>query len=641
MQFTNNQKTTDIDNPSPRNVDLVPQKKAPSANGQVKPVESLTGPLNSVGQHGSNGHEGEEDMDARKKKAEMYNKLGLLLFKSQRWKEAVEAYQNGMKNYSDFPFSYEKLAESLLKLERWEEAAIAWGKAIEINPNCSWHYHKLGEALLQLQRWDEAVAAYEQGIQFNPDFPWSYDKLGQALMALLKWQEAVDVFCSFIQIQADFAPAYHKLGKSWKELKKLGKDEGVFAKVIQTLPKSPQVYQFLGNSLREKGLLEEAIACYKEAIKLVKDDAGLLVLLGEALLQSGDTDEAIACYLKAMQLQPDFTQPYHKLRSIHKFGQIQLDASQLEKLAISYQKALKKQPELIEIEVNLADILTQQSQIEAAINCYQNIIYKKTRKSHPDFVKNHWNFKKLGRPNFIIIGTVKGGTTSLYNYISEHPQVLPATEKEVRFFNKQFEEGKDWYFAHFPPIPKGQNFLTGEASPTYIYEDKVAARIAAMVPDVKLIAVLRNPVDRAVSHYYMLKKLGQENRSLENAIEGEMEVLSKVTNESLEEVSFRDKMGYLRCGLYVYFLQQWAQEFSQNQLLILKSEDLYEKPEETMKQTFDFLKLPNYENGDYKNYFPGDYPAVNQEMLERLSKFFQPHNQKLEVFLGKQLNWEY
>ncbi|NEP44043.1 MAG: tetratricopeptide repeat protein, partial [Okeania sp. SIO2H7] len=459
------------------------------------------------------------------------------------------------------------------------------------------------------------------------------------LMSLFKWQEAVDAFCAFIKIKTDFSPAYHKLGKSWKELKNLGEDGEVFIRVIKGLPKLPQPYQFMGNSLKEKGLLEEAIACYKQAVELAKEDAGLLVLLGEALLQSGDVEEAIACYLKAMELQPDFTKPYHKLRSIHKFGKAKLERNQLEKLAKCYRNALQIQPDLIEIEVNLADILTQQGKIKEAINCYQNIAYKKTRQSRPEFVEKHWNFHGLGRPNFIIIGTVKGGTTSLYNYICQHPQVLPATEKEVRFFNKQFERGKDWYFAHFPSIPEGEQFLTGEASPTYIYEDEVAARMAASIPDIKLIAMLRNPADRAISHYYMLKKLGQENRSLERAIAGEMEVLSKVTNRSLEELSFRDKMGYLKCSLYVYFLQEWAKLFPKNQLLILKSEDLYRQPEQTMKQVFDFLGLSNYENGDYQNYFPGDYPQVNEDIQQELSRFFQPHNRKLEVFLKRKLNW--
>jgi len=616
MQFTNNQKTADTGNVAPKG-----------------PVEPMAGPTNSVAQNVANGQ-------GDKKEAEVYAKLGTLLLKNEKWEEAVEAYQNGIKNHPDFPFSYEKLAEALLKLERWEEAAEACGKAIEINPNCSWHYHKLGEALLQLERWEEAREAYQKAIKLNPDFPWSYDKLGMALMSLFKWQEAVEVFCGFIKIKADFVPAYHKLGKSWKELKKLGEDGGVLAEVIKALPKLPEAYKFMGKSLREKDLLEEAIACYKEARELAKEDAGLLVLLGESLLQSGDMEEAIACYLKAMQLQPDFTQPYHKLRSIHKFGKAKLERSQLEKLAKCYRNALQIKPDLIEIEVNLADILTQQGKIEEAINCYENIIYKKTRLSRPDFAEKYWEFNKLGRPNFIIIGTVKGGTTSLYNYICQHPEVLPASEKEVRFFNQQFEVKKDWYFAHFPPIPQGAKFLTGEASPTYIYEDEVAARIRETVPDVKLIAVLRNPADRAVSHYYMLKKLGQENRTLEKAIDGEMEVLSKVTKRSLEELSFRDKMGYLRCGLYVYFLQEWARLFPRNQLLILKSEDLYQQPEQTMKQVFDFLGLSNYENGDYKNYFAGDYPQVNEEMRHKLSGFFEPHNRKLEAFLGRKLNWE-
>lgn len=620
MQFTNNRKTTDTANQSPINVDLVPK-------GPVKPMAGPVGQGDRIG--------------AEKKKAEIYDKLGALLLKNQKWDEAVEAYENGKKSYPNFPFSYEKLAEALLKQERWEEAAIACGKAIEINPNCSWHYHKLGEALLGLERWDEAVDAYREAIELNPDFPWSYDKLGQALMALSRWREAVAAFCGFIKIKADFTPAYHKLGKSWKELKKLGEDGGVFAEVINALPELPQAYQFMGNSLKEKGLSEEAIAFYKQAVELVKDDAKLLVLLGEALLQSRETEEAIACYVKAMQVQPDFTKPYHKLRSIHKFGKVELPQSQLEELAKCYRNALKLQPDLIEIEVNLADILTKQGKIEEAINCYQNIACQKTRLSRPEFSDRYWNFNQLGRPDFIIIGTVKGGTTSLYNYIGRHPKVLPATEKEVRFFNTQFEKGEDWYFAHFPPIPQGEKYLTGEASPTYIYEDGVAQRMGATVPDVKLIAVLRNPIDRAVSHYYMLKKLGQENRSLEKAIAGEMEVLSKVTKQSLEEVSFPDKMGYLRCGLYVYFLQQWRKKFPEDRLLILKSEDLYDKPEETMKQVFDFLGLPDYENGDYPNYFPGDYPPINEDIRQELSRFFLPHNRKLESFLGRQLNWEY
>lgn len=634
MQFTNNRNTEgETPDKSLPKADLIPGANEPANSAQNLARVQI--------QADSDACPRNSPIESDDKKAELYNKLGEVLWESQKWLEAVNAYEDGMKLYPEFPFSYDKLAESLLELQRWDEAVNSYRKAIEVKPNFTWSYFKLGEALMKLERWDEAVRVYQKAIALNPDFPWSYFQLGEALIQLSRWEKAVAVYCRFINLKPDFIAAYHHLSRVWKEFKQ-GQIEAVnLERVIKFFPNSHQCYKLFGNAFKKIGLVEEAIACYQKGIEIDKDDHELQTSLGEAFLQKGEFEGAISCFIKAIQLQPDYLKAYHKLRGIHKFGQAKVQQSQLEDLVKIYRKAIEIKPDFLEHYVNLGDVLTQQNRIDEAVSCYQAVVCKKTQASHPDFVERHWDFQKSGRPNFIIIGTVKGGTTSLYNYICQHPHVLPATEKEVLFFQEQFKKGKDWYFAHFPQIPPGEKFLTGEATPTYMYGAKVGKRIFKTIPNVKLIVILRNPVNRAVSHYKMLEKFGQNQTSLEEALTGEMKVLNRVIKQDIEEVNFRNKKSSLRCGLYVYFLQKWMNIFPREQLLILKSEDLYDNPGDTMREVFNFLGLSNYQNSEYKNYLEGNYSDINEDMRSRLSEFFQPHNRKLEAFLGRRFNWEY
>ena len=116
-------------------------------------------------------------------------------------------------------------------------------------------------------------------------------------------------------------------------------------------------------------------------------------------------------------------------------------------------------------------------------------------------------------PDFIIIGCQRGGTTSLYNYITSHPDVEPASQKELHFFDYNFDKGLDWYKDQFP-----DNKITGETSPYYIIHPHAPRRIAQAKPDVKILILLRNPGDRAYSHYNLEVKIGHEKLSFEDAI---------------------------------------------------------------------------------------------------------------------------
>ena len=124
--------------------------------------------------------------------------------------------------------------------------------------------------------------------------------------------------------------------------------------------------------------------------------------LGDALLEKRNLDEAIACYIKAIQLQPDLFSVYNKLRAIYRYRSVELNQNQLDQLINCYQEAIKIKPEFTEHYLNLANILTQQGNIQEAGSYYQKVLSIKLRKTHPEFVKKYGDLMGSGQPNFII-----------------------------------------------------------------------------------------------------------------------------------------------------------------------------------------------------------------------------------------------
>ncbi len=559
-----------------------------------------------------------------------YHELGEELLQQQRWSEAVAVYRQAIENNPNFSWSYHKLGQALAQLQQWEEAVEAYQKAIEINPSFPWSYHKLGEALTELRRWEEAVAAYQNAINFNPHFPRSYEQLGEAFSQLYRWEEAVKAYQNAININPNYYSSYKGLWDAFMMLKNWDETAREYRKYLKINPKSYWSYYQLGYVLKQIGLIDEAIANYQKAIELKADLPWFHTDLANALLEKGESEEAIACYIKAIELQPDFSPAYDRLRAIHSLKLVKLKKNQLNNLANCYGKAIKNKPDFAEHYVNLGNIFSEKDNIEKATDCYQKAIRNKTSLSHPELGDR--SSEQLRQPNFLIIGTIKSGTSSLYNYICSHPQVLPAIEKEVHFFDTHFDKGIDWYLAHFPAIPTDKNFLTGEATPNYLYFEEAAEKLFNYFPKTKLIVMLRNPIDRAISHYYMAKILGQEKRNLEEIIAKETAILERIESKLLEP-------GYFSFSLYVYFLKRWMKFFPREQILILKSEDMYEKPEATMKQVFEFLELPDYQINQYRKYGADSYSPINKNTRQTLSKLFQPHNQRLEKYLDRKFNW--
>lgn len=256
-------------------------------------------------------------------------------------------------------------------------------------------------------------------------------------------------------------------------------------------------------------------------------------------------------------------------------------------------------------------------------------------------------------PDFAIIGGQRCGTTSLYRYLMEHPCCIHAFEKEVHYFDNNYGKGVDWYLANFPTraymnLLRGclrRPVLTGEASPLYMFHPLAPQRMAEDTPKVKIIALLRNPTDRAFSHYQHEVRLGHENLDFEQALEAESDRLKGERDHMLEDPSYYSfnyaHFSYKSRGIYIEQIADWMQYFSGEQLLVLSSEDLYTEPARVMMEVQEFLHLPPKTLRKYKAYNKGSYSEdMEPKLRTHLQEVFAPHNQRLYRFLERDFGWD-
>jgi hypothetical protein len=251
-------------------------------------------------------------------------------------------------------------------------------------------------------------------------------------------------------------------------------------------------------------------------------------------------------------------------------------------------------------------------------------------------------------PNFLIIGAMKGGTTSLYHNMVQHPKIIPALWKEIYFFDSRYYKGLNWYRSHFSlkarPRPDRPSRITGEATPSYLYHPHAARRAHACVPEARLVVLLRNPIERAYSHYHHEVRRGGETRSFEEAIEQEEALLSGELDKIKEDEHYYSKnymrRSYMTRGIYIDQLKTWMNYFDRERFLILRSEDFFEDPPSALKHVYSFLDLPDWQPDDLKKYGAFQYSKIAKSTREYLVGYFEPHNQRLYEFLGTDLAWK-
>jgi sulfotransferase family protein len=251
-------------------------------------------------------------------------------------------------------------------------------------------------------------------------------------------------------------------------------------------------------------------------------------------------------------------------------------------------------------------------------------------------------------PDFLIIGAQKCGTSFLYRFLVEHPHVKSAFVKEVHYFDLNFGKGNNWYRSNFPlQMRNTRTYITGEASPYYLFHPHAARRASMVVPDAKLLILLRNPVDRAYSHYqHQVKRVTGEARetlTFEEAIEAEertlpAEVDRMLQDEHYESSSHRTR-SYLSRGIYMDQLMEWSRFFPRRQMLVLKSEDLFDDTTNSLEHVLDFLAVPHWAPKTYSIPNKREYTGLDPLVRQRLDGYYKPHNQRLYEYLGVDLGW--
>jgi hypothetical protein len=256
-------------------------------------------------------------------------------------------------------------------------------------------------------------------------------------------------------------------------------------------------------------------------------------------------------------------------------------------------------------------------------------------------------------PDFVIIGAAKAGTTSLFGWLSEHPFIEPACQKEVHYFDYNYFRGEDWYRKHFPLRAErerfasacGRPFLTGEASPSYLSHYWVPERLARLVPNAKLLVTLRNPVDRAYSQFQMSRRENEEPLdSFSEAVAAEEWRLTPERARMLADEGYNSWpigcWSYLMRGRYAEQLERWMEFFGRDQFHFVTLEQLGSAPQQALDGVHDFLGIPGHEYAALPHLHVAQYDSIGAQARAELADYFRPHNERLYELVGTDFGWE-
>jgi hypothetical protein len=244
-------------------------------------------------------------------------------------------------------------------------------------------------------------------------------------------------------------------------------------------------------------------------------------------------------------------------------------------------------------------------------------------------------------PDFLILGAQKAGTTALYAYLRWHPAITGPSWKEVSFFDRHYGRGVAWYRGHFPLRPDGRR--VGEASPGYLFHPLAPDRVRETVPEARLIVLLRDPVDRALSQYHHEVGLGRERLSFEDALAAEDERTRGEESRMIREPSYFSHAWwdytYVARGRYAEQLERWFEVFPREQLLVVATEELAADPQGAYGRVLEFLGAPSHDLGDYPRVYEQSYAEMPPDTRRRLGETFAEPNRRLYELLGRDFGW--
>jgi hypothetical protein len=259
--------------------------------------------------------------------------------------------------------------------------------------------------------------------------------------------------------------------------------------------------------------------------------------------------------------------------------------------------------------------------------------------------------KGLSDPDFLIIGGQRCGTTFLSQCLSNHTNVIPPLWNEIHYFTLKFRKSLNWYKAHFPTRDQrhriedeqGTRVITGEKTAYYAFHPLAAQRVYDTYPNIRLILLLRDPVERAISHYFHARNWGYEKLPIQEAMERDIGFLDKEENKIINIPSYysfcHHHQSYISRGDYCRQIAQWEQLFPQEQLLILKSDEVFANCQRAVHRVSEFLEIPRREVSKPERTNAGFRCEAPQATIDWLRYHFEPANRKLYDAKGIDFNY--
>jgi hypothetical protein len=256
------------------------------------------------------------------------------------------------------------------------------------------------------------------------------------------------------------------------------------------------------------------------------------------------------------------------------------------------------------------------------------------------------------QPAFLIVGAQRCGTTSMFKTLRQHPAVLaPPLQKGIHYFDKNYDRGPGWYRSHFPLRASAARVegrvgvvpMTGESSPYYMFHPLAADRIAADLPGVRLVVLVRDPVERAISAYTHEKARGFETETFERALELEPERIAgeaeRMRSDPTYDSFHLQHNAYVTRGQYVDQLERLAGRFGRDRVHVVDSQEFFEQPATAYAGVLEFLGLPEFHDAVFEQHNARPRAAMDAELAARLDEHFRPYDERLEAWLGHRPGW--
>ncbi len=250
------------------------------------------------------------------------------------------------------------------------------------------------------------------------------------------------------------------------------------------------------------------------------------------------------------------------------------------------------------------------------------------------------------KPSFVMVGASRSGTTSLFRTLSTHPQVLrPAVSKGVRYFDLNFAQPRSWYYGHFPVSrpSRRSGCVTFEASGYYLFHPFAIERLAQELPDVRIVVMLRNPVNRAFSSWKHESSRGYEWETFERALELEDDRLAGEVARMASDVTYESfchrHQAHRSRGQYAEQLERVFAHFGREQVHVVMSERFFRCPAKEYARLLEFLELDMCVPKDFRQHNAEPSSPMSKDVQHALEVHYRPYNLDLEDVLHDRVPW--